>query len=312
VKRFFFVIFLLLLLAGGAWFYVEGLVYVPAGQILVVFDEKEHRVIGQYGEGFVPIYLKLIPGRVSLHQLDSRGALRVSLSAPLPKISELEDQLYSIRCSFSLKYSLVSDKYLITEEIINKEKPHELITSGIEELVKGSFSYSVSSLFSAGFDAEKIALEWPAQRERLFSELTSSLSKSGIELESIEQSSPLVYPTNEIYAGVLVYYDELQSLRRRHGLDNETLKGVLAGESLHLDAYCRKLEKISALIEKNPLLLQYMYIEKLGSNVSVILPASISGYPFGLDRSQNEKKDVLNVTNSNTSSKDEGDAEVSP
>lgn len=290
MKRFFFFIFLILVLAGGAWFALEGLVYVPQGQILVAYDEKENRISGQYGSGFVPLYLKMIPGRISVHTINTDGQFSYALSLPLPQIEELSDQLYCVHCSIEVRYSLDHEKFVVTESLLKQKD--ELLSAQIGNRVNSAFSDVFSSFWSGSYDSELIRTEWPQLKENFFSDLTSRFSGSGIEIVSLEQTSPLVYPSNEIYASALQYLAALIELRKTHGLENESLKASLLGKNLELDSYYGKLERISKLLEKNPMLLQYMYIEKLGSNVSVIIPASSNGFPFGLDRTQLEKKDV--------------------
>ncbi len=291
MKKFFFIILLLIILAGGGWFCFQALVIVPGDRIIVVYDETEGRIIGQHGEGIVPVYLKLIPGRITLHSFGNTGSLTEELSSPLPLLAELESSLYSVRSTFSLNYKVSAESFIINDAML-KEKDAAL-AAVVRDVVKGSFSFTIAEKTRDVYDYAVIAGDWPKHKEFFFATLSDRLSRKGIELVSIEQCAPLVAPTNAIYESGLAYYEQLQTLQKQYGLENEVLKGELLGDSLELDTYCRKLERVSLLIEKNPLLLQYMYIEKLGDIVTLILPSSMNGFPFGLDRTQNEKKDVI-------------------
>lgn len=290
MKKFFAFILFLLVLGGAGYAAYRTVKFVPEGQLLIVFDTQEDRVLYSCQQGWHVVPYLLIPGRVQLFPVDTTGAFTISVELPLPELVVLDDSNYSISYGVSVAYRLETDSFKPTKSFL--DEPERIIQSAVSLYASNAFTELLSSYVTENYDPESIKTDWYELKTSFYSRIEAGGMRHGVQITGISEQSVLKIPTEEIYQYGIALRNDLLELRKKHAINLEDVQHSLNLKELETDKYYQKLQRISQLIAENPELLKYMYIEKLGENVQVILPQGASGYPFGLDNRKEDKKSV--------------------
>jgi hypothetical protein len=93
----------------------------------------------------------------------------------------------------------------------------------------------------------------------------------------------LQYPDRDTFFAAVKHRNEIFQLERDNEIEMKQFNKELEKKQMVDARYKRKLEGISALIKNNPLILKYIYIDKMADNIKMILPINASGYPLDLN-----------------------------
>ncbi len=287
MKKFLSFIFFWLIVGGAGYFAYTTVKYVPEGQLLIVFDTNEDRVLYSCQEGWNIVPYTVIPGRVQLYPVDTTGSFTISFQLPIPDLVVLDDPLYSIRYGVSVDYELETESFNPTKSFLSD--PEQIIQTAVSMYARNAFTELLSTYVTGEFQPERIKNDWYEIKGSLYSRIESGGARNGVKISGISEQEVLKIPDENMYQYGVSLKDDLLMLRKKHALEYEDVQHALNIKDLETGKYYEKLQKISDLISANPDLLKYMYIEKLGSNVQVVLPQGVTGYPFGLDKKEEEK-----------------------
>jgi hypothetical protein len=115
--------------------------------------------------------------------------------------------------------------------------------------------------------------------EALTSELVKKMAGLGIILEKVEFISPGYYPDNKLYNEGLVQNKEMRDLDFSNKKQEILLSRKLISEKQQNELYYEKLLKISSLLKNNPEILKFIYIDKMGDDIKVIISSDKTGLP---------------------------------
>jgi hypothetical protein len=290
MKKFFFLIIFLAIVSGAGYFAYATIKHVPDGQLLIVFDTTEDRVLYSCETGWHVIPYTVIPGRVSLYPVDTSGAFSINLELALPELTLLDDDEYSIHYGLSLEYELQTESFVPTKSFLTE--PEKIIQSAVSLYARNAFTELLSNYVGSSYDPVEINNDWNEIKTSLFSRIKSGAKKQNVVITTISENSVIKIPSEEIYLYGMTLRDDLLELRKKHAINLESVQHSLDLKAIESNTYYEHLQKISDLISTNPDLLKYMYIEKLGENVEIILPQSITGFPLGLDSTEPPAKAV--------------------
>ncbi|MFW5808763.1 MAG: hypothetical protein ACOCWH_06890, partial [Spirochaetota bacterium] len=240
----------------------------------------------------------IIPGRVQLYPIDTTGSFSVDVSVPLPELTLLDDPVYTIRYGISVYYELEEDDFNPTKSFMSE--PEKIIQSAVTQLASDAFTELMSDYVTEGYFPDRIQEDWTGLKSTFLTRVRKGGEQYGVRITQISEETVPRIPDDDMYQYGISLRDDLLELRRRHAIEVETIQHSLDVKKIQTEQYYGELQKISDLISQNPDLLKYMYIEKLGENVQVILPQGMSGYPFGLDR----RAEVENTAQEQSSDED--------
>jgi hypothetical protein len=90
---------------------------------------------------------------------------------------------------------------------------------------------------------------------------------------------PGYFPDNKLVAEAIQKTKEIRDINFNIKKQEILLKREALKERGDFEFYYEKLLKISSLIKDNPNILKYIYIDKLGGNIKVIISSDKTGLP---------------------------------
>ena len=118
-----------------------------------------------------------------------------------------------------------------------------------------------------------------------------------VSVESISHAAS--YPDTSRLASLQAHSGDKFRLMLAQELKALESEGDIRRMKSYDDYYAARLERISKIVATNPAILKYIYIDKLGGNVKMILSSGSEGYPFGLEseRTQTNGHDDRQIDN---------------
>jgi len=272
ISRFFRVFFWAVLLSSAfSWLYL-GIVSATARQGIIVLHRKKGApdIVGPGESRFFPG--RIFPGRVELHPVDiGPRVLMVEYKKGLYQTEMLGlDDTFYIRMKFRFRYNLDPDKLPILFM-----KMEGLDWKSLEPYLQLRIADQLNKKLALFFPADN---ELPQVPKRLSDYMNGAAAddwreafkEEGIEIETLVVENMYV-PDPGRYAAILggaqgILNQKLERIRRR----DEALAKRDA-ESLTDEATYSRLETIGKLIIKYPGLKDYLAIDRLGSDVKVMV-----------------------------------------
>lgn len=281
MKKFFRKVFLLALtviLIGGALLTVK---YVKKHKFAVVIDKRNNMIAEVLEPGFSFIIRGLDYKNVSLRYFPINGVKKFNVKVMIPELADLEDDVYSIKFPVDVSYRVVPQKLNISLNDID----NDFIHSRMQSVIVSVFSKKLNNKFKEAYNPSQIEGIFIEIEADLMKEISSKIKFYGIEIVEIQRSGNVSFPGLEIYRTGLKYKKELLTLRQQNKLKREKLDNVLKMNDMSKENYRDNLKKMSALIKDNPLILKYIYIDKLVDSEKSVVPVDSSGYPLNLGNS---------------------------
>ncbi|MBN1500427.1 MAG: hypothetical protein JW982_09730 [Spirochaetes bacterium] len=284
MNKFFRIIFTLFILAAvsAAAYYTVNI--IEENEFAVEIDKKNKIVKKSYDSGIRIVYRAVDFKNVDVLRFPKKGVKEINARIFLPELADLKDDEYSISAGFEISYEIIPSDFIVEYDMINGDLVQDKLTS----MVETEISRLVNSTFSAGYDAEKLANFIKVIDVESTDKIISASARYGIKIAGIKRSADLRYPSEQAYNSGLLYKTELNDLKKRQGIEIENLKHSISKMTIQEDYYFEKLKKMSSIIKENPLMLKYIYIDKIAPNVKMILPVGTSGYPLEIETRNSE------------------------
>lgn len=272
ISRFFRVFFWAVLLSSVfSWIYL-GIVSATARQAIIVLHRKkgDPDLVGPGDSRFFPG--RIFPGRVELHPVDiGPRVLVVDYKKGLFQTEMLGlDESFYIRTRFRLRYNLKPENL---PALFRKMEglDWKSLDPYLQLRIADILNKRLAQIFPADNELPQVPrrltdyLNGPAAEE-----LRAAFSQDGVEIESLVVEAAYV-PDAGRYAAILggaqgILNQKLERIRRR----DEALAKRDA-ESLTDEATYSRLETIGKLMIKYPGLKEYLAIDRLGSDVKVMV-----------------------------------------
>jgi len=276
----------------SAWLKIFAVVFVAAlcyGAFAGVFliDDHGFGVIKDRGTGncrylypgfnFVPE--GLFPGRIRVARYPVKMSHAVDARVPLPPLQKLESDHYTVVFKLNVQYEILPRALAIKPDDLTENTGllRKLVVEALQgHLAKGLLpylqpNYNRDALIRAGDGVIKGLIEGDGIAGRL-----------GIKFLAIEQAGAVYAPEYRTYLEGVALLDQMRAIENNNKKEMLVVSNMLKKNKLLKDEYMEKLGDISRLIKQNPDLLKYIYIDRLGENVKVIIAPEKSGIPFGL------------------------------
>jgi hypothetical protein len=129
------------------------------------------------------------------------------------------------------------------------------------------------------YTRERLMLEQKRLNDDVAAEISRKLASLGIITEKFEFILPGYYPDTKLYQEALLKNREMRELDFSNKKQEILMKRQLLKEKSEFEFYFEKLSKVSTIIRDNPQILKYIYIDKMGDNIKVIISSDKTGIP---------------------------------
>jgi len=261
----------------------------------VLKDAVTGDVAGIFTEKYNFVWQGALPWKYAIEVVDTNTSAIINARILLPELTRLEDDSYGIRVPFSITYRIdgknpPDKKYFKSGEALN---------SYVNEFINAICASVMADYLTPVYKRDIIVKEEKEIYGRMAESLVEKLKDAGIICDRIEVISRGYFPDERLYSEALSYCKELRQLDFSTIKNDITMKKRLIEERRSYNAYLEQLHSISSLIKENPDILKYIYIDKMGGNIKVIISSDKTGLPYMIgspvdDRNTELKGDIDN------------------
>ncbi len=278
--------------------FVVGIVYclffsvekIDAGTLCVVQDLRSKTVV-RVARPFVGSYTFLwqgaLPWWFSISEQPAQRSAGIKVKISFPDLSFLKDDYYHLWVPLRVVYLIDGERFTEVARLKDGGRAlDELVTS----LFQGELQQEMNPMLAPVYQREVLATQLAPIVERVVKKLEGDLMTCGIKLISVKMGGTPVFPEKAVYNEGVLHAADLRRMNRTREMDFIGIQGSLERDKLKNEQFYANLLRISTIISANPDILKYIYIDKLGANVNVILSSDSSGIPRMLEKSDKPVK----------------------
>jgi len=267
-------------------------------------DENEYglvkdinnQVITGFKNRYNFIWQGSLPWKYNIEKIELKNSSLINVVIQIPSLASLTDDIYFIRIPLNITYRINKDNLPDLSLLSSKNNMNQYI-SGI---ASGICSTMLADYIEPKYTRERLVSEQKRLNDDISAEINKKLISLGIIAEKIEFILPGYYPDTALYQEALLKNKEMRDLDFSSKKQEILMKKQLLKEKSEFEFYFEKLSKVSALIKDNPQILKYIYIDKMGDNIKVIISSDKTGFPAFLGESSDNnnpgiKGDVDNL-----------------
>ena len=244
-------------------------------EIVVLKDVKNNKVVQVYTAPYNFIRQGTMPWNYSVVKISIKNSALINIQMKIPSLSSLNDELYLIKLPANITYRI--DKANMPDlQYLNSRLDIENYIVEKSSIISQTI---LMKYLEPVYDKNKILINEKVIVEVLTSELVMKIASLGVVIEKIEFISPGYYPDNRLYNEGLVQNKEMRDLDFSNKKQEILLSRKLISEKQQNELYYEKLLKISSLLKGNPEILKFIYIDKMGDDIKVIISSDKTGLP---------------------------------
>jgi len=274
---------LLLLIIYSAFF---SLYRVADDEIILLYDLKNNKNIHIFTAPVSFIWQGAMPWEYKVYKMTIDHLLTVNIPVIIPILSALDDDIYVIRLSADIGYRIDKTNLPDILHLNNKGDIDDYIAKKAASVSWAVLADYIEPFYNKAriLNNEKIIIE------TVKNELIQKTKGSGIIINKIDFILPGYYPDNRIYVSGVAQNDALRDLDFENKKDEIRLNKKIVEDKKNSELYYEKLLRISSIIRDNPDILKFIYIDKIGKDIKVIISSDKTGMPAMFDENPDKAK----------------------
>jgi hypothetical protein len=279
MKKFFLFLLFLIIVALAGYLYLFAVKTTTEGKVGVVEDLRSKKIVKVFSGDKRFIWQGAMWWWFSLYELSLKRSAEYDITVYPPPFEELKKSLYEIRFLCNVSYRVDPERYM---DYINSGSSSHGIDQTIISFLKEISSQIVFRYFVPVYRAGDLSKDKDSITKELSASLKSKYENLGIDMLDMSITGDIKYPHRAVYNEGEAYIRELRSLDRENEKELRRVKSRLEQVRVEEEDRYEKYREMSKIIQENPDILKYIYIDKIGANVKVII-SSDSGYPLNLE-----------------------------
>jgi hypothetical protein len=244
-------------------------------EIIILKDINNNRIIHVYTGTYNFIWQGILPWRYNIIKVPVKYASIVNILIKIPSLSALNDDAYQIKLPVNINYRINKSNIPDISYLISKADIEKYIIDK-SSIICQSF---LIRYLEPKYNRDEIIKNEKTIYESVKSELIKKFVNLGVIIDEIEFISTGYYPDNRLYAEGLIQNKEMRDLDFSNRKQEILLSKKLIKERYENELYYEKLLKVSSMIKDNPEILKFIYIDKLGDDIKVIISSDKTGLP---------------------------------
>lgn len=270
---------ILLLLAAAAYLCCTCVFRIGPAEFALVHDrDSGERLV--LGPGFGFVWQGVVPRRLEVARYTLRTSEFIEARVAIPPLGGLESDYYSIKVPVNAVYEIVPESF--RPGSAKADRGGRPGSAFVREFVEQAFAAGLGTYLAQGYDRNGVMRDGGRIAAEAAGLVKSRAARVGISVIGLELSGPIVLPEQKTYLEGLAFLADLREIERNNKKELLLLQSQLEREKRRKKEYLEKLSDVSKLVKSNPDLLKYIYIDRLGDDVKVILAPEKSGMPFEL------------------------------
>jgi len=254
--------------------------------ILILKNIKDKKVIQVYTAPYNFIWQGVLPWKYTVVKMPVKFSAIINIQIKIPSLSSLNDDSYIIKLPANISYQIDRTNIPDVSYLNSKLDIENYIVDNVAIICQTALINYMEPVY----DKNKILKNEKNIMDVMTSELIKKVTNLGIILDKIEFISPGYYPDNKLYTEGLIQNKEMRDLDFSNKKEEILLNKKLVKDKKENDLYFEKLLRISSLLKDNPEILKFIYIDKMGDDIKVIISSDKTGLPAMFSDSSDGKK----------------------
>jgi hypothetical protein len=279
-----------ILVAGIAYILFFSVEKIEPGRICVVKDLRSKtiiRVVRPVAGGFAFAWQGALPWWFLVSDMPAQRAAAIKIKIAFPELSFLKGDYYHLWVPLKVAYRINGDTFSDSSKLGNNGRD---LDDQVGRFFQDELQREMAPYLAPAYQREVLAAQIESILAKAQKGLEPQCKTLGVEIKSAAVSGNLLLPDKALYNEGLAHAADLRKMERAREMDLIGVRGALERERLKNEQLFADLMKISKIISANPDILKYIYIDKLGGNVNVILSSDSSGVPRMLENSPKPAK----------------------
>jgi hypothetical protein len=284
MKKFLFKTIVVVIVAGIAFVLFFSIEKIDKNRICVVEDlrsKKMVRIVRPFAGSYAFVWQGAFPWWFLISDMPAQRAAGFMIKIAVPELENLKEDYYYPRVPLQVIYRLDAEKFGDASKLSDDGR-------GADELVKKFFENGLQrelrAYLTPVYQREALVAQVDAILGRLQKNLEDELAAFGIVLTDVKINGAFIAPDRAIYNEGILHAADLRKMDR--GVEKELIdvRSTMEREQIKNEQFYKRLLEISKIISANPDILKYIYIDKMGGNVNVILSSDGTGVPRMLEK----------------------------
>ncbi len=278
--------------------FVAGIVYaiffsvekIDAGKLCVVQDLRSKtvvRVARPIVGSYAFVWQGALPWWFSISELPAQRSAGMKVKISFPDLSFLKDDYYHLWVPLRVVYRMDGEGFTEAARLGDGGRSLDDL---VNTLIQGELQQEINPMLAPAYQREALAAQIAPMVEKAAKKLEGDFKTLGMTLVGAKISGTPVLPDKAVYNEGVLHAADLRRLNRSREMDLIGVRGSLERDKLKNEQFYANLLRMSTIISANPDILKYIYIDKLGANVNVILSSDSSGVPRMLEKTDKPVK----------------------
>jgi hypothetical protein len=290
MKKFFLKTIVLVIVVGIAYVLFMSVGKIDKACIRVTENLRTKKVMGivrPFAGSWAFAWQGSFPWWFQVSDVPARRTADFRIRIAVPELANLKEDYYHIWVPLHVTYRIDATRFSDASRIGDSGR-------GVDDMVKKYFENELKSemeqYLTPAYQREALAAQVTAMFERAGKSAGEELAASGLKLAGARISGAVILPDRQVYNEGIMHAADLRKMDKASEKDLRELRSVMEREKIRNGQFYVKLLEISKIIKAYPDILKYIYIDKMGPNVKVILSPDSSGVPQMLEKEKTPAK----------------------
>lgn len=284
MKNFLLKTVLVVAIFGIAYVLFFSIEKIGAARICAVEDLRSNRVVRLVGPAvgdYAFVWEGSLPWWFLVREIPAQRVAHIRVKVPVPELERLSQDYYHawvpLRVAYRIDPGSFADAALLGD---GGRGADGLVTRFFRDGLQRELQPQLSPVYQR----EALVARGDSIIDAVRNGVEKDCAAAGIRLVSASLSGPLLLPDTAVYNEGRLHAAELRKMDR--GIEVGIIESRSKAEKDRLvnEQFYGRLKEISKIISANPDILKYIYIDKLGGNVNVILSSDSTVVPPLFDR----------------------------
>jgi hypothetical protein len=281
MKRALGILTFIIVIAAVLYSGVMGYRTAGKGHAVLAVSKSTGKPVAAYSEKHNFIPYGLIFWKYSIETTQSDYSFDIKLEVPLNPFKELNSKLYDVSVPVHVHCSVFVSELKNLSLLQNNGASCKSL---IEKQASGLFAMELQPYFATMYRGNIFANNFDTVFSSIENKLKDRMAGFGVKLNSFSVNGILDYPSRAVYNEGLIHLREMRDLTRKNEKNLVLLKNSMQQDRLKTDDLYRHYREMSKIIEENPDILKYIYIDKMANDLDVIISSDKQGYPVFIDK----------------------------
>ena len=281
---------ILVIILGVVYVLLFSIERIGEGKRVVVEDlrtKKIVRVVRPLVNGYAFVWQASLPCWFSFNETQTERIARYDIKIVIPSLDNLKEDYYRLIVPLRVQYRIDWQRFSDSSKLADNGRE---LDDTVKLYFENALKKEMQAYLHPVYQREALALQINAMTERSGKEVGSEIKALGLVLVNAAVFGGISLPDRALYNEGVLHAADLRKMDRTIEKGLMEVRSSMAREKIKNEMFYGKLLEISKIIKNNPDILKYIYIDKMGGNVKVILSSDATGLPNLLEEAKIPKK----------------------